>query len=502
MISIYLTPDFTQVVKAKENKKNISLSFCEMFPPYWQAVINKDKEELTLLFKKINQYSSLKYEKIYIVLPDAIFAMVQCFEFTSDEGLRRSMLSSLPKPESDYYITVPIKTTPVATTMKTVYALEKEYADVIIAAAKECKFEISSIEASSLAFFRASGMGRLDMSLIEIFNDCATIVTYSPVGGIFRYESPNLAYNDLKNYRDMADRIFSNEFLQHIELVERTFQSSRNDSEFVILARESEQKWIYGIDAVKQRAVKTDLILPKCVTNKLFPGSCPEIMSVVGTFLQEYDLTQDSFYNDPELKFPPFISFERGNLLPKDIQQEVKNSYWIHTAVKTGQVLSSIFCLIINIFSGAIWYFSNITVPDELNAMHSKLQKEAASYKKEIETCKKAKDNEQDVIGAYAKVLNAVPADCSFTEIKIGSENVTKAESNWITIKAVSKNEISFQNFLGSLTNEKSFISPSVSNIAAEDSGLKTADIIIGNKPAKAKGTKNKPDNGEQKKTK
>ena len=125
MISLYLTPDKTQLVKAKLKKNGIlDVEMTKELPSFWSGLAGNDEsipgisditsassKNLSSLFKNVRKVTSTKYEEVYIVLPDILFAAVNCYAFVSEEMLKNQVKDSLGVDSfDDFYVVEPFET--------------------------------------------------------------------------------------------------------------------------------------------------------------------------------------------------------------------------------------------------------------------------------------------------------------------------------------------------------------------------------------------------------
>ena len=95
MIGVYLRPDMTQMIRGRLRKNNaFELQEHKSIPQSYLEVFNSSEvsrqeliEELAFFFDDIESMMNTRSEEIYLVLPDYLFSMCDCFIYENDADL-------------------------------------------------------------------------------------------------------------------------------------------------------------------------------------------------------------------------------------------------------------------------------------------------------------------------------------------------------------------------------------------------------------------------------
>jgi len=491
MISIYLRPDKTQVVEAVIKKDNhVKISKALELDSFWggfaygrsQGYVDEEScvTELENLFISLRKKVSIRSEEVYIVLPDFLFSVVDCFEFISDENLLTEVTNATGEKSDAFYISFPMHTEPPAPVKKSVYAIRRTFIDRLTEAATNQHVAISSVEPASISYFRSLANWSLDHPIVEIFEDYASIVTYSPAGGIFRNDAPSLTAKNLRENALQANQIISSAYAANDYSCSQSFSHMRTDAEYTILCADQS---VFQYDAAKLRLPKEPVEFPEYIEHNFEAEDEAEWMPVVGTLLQGLDAV---FEEDPEDNpvfddLPIFIHIKSCNLLPDDARLMARNRQWQQIVKRLSKVVIGICVIALLGECGVTWYFNSAEISPKLQADYDNIVAEQDTIKAEMDVLKAARTDNYDVIPNYENVVKARPQACGFTEITIGSTNPSDVQKRFITIKTIAQNEMIFQDFRDNLENIKGLSTPTIMNITTDlASGYKNADIQIG----------------------
>lgn len=491
MLSIYLRPDCTQAAMAHLRRDRIlEVTDARELESYFDAFTDSEAgydshmvPELSRMFQDMkDNFRSIRTEEVYLVLPDFLFSVIDIFDYVSDENLRTLVEEELSGESLDnFYYTIPI-TVRLAVQKKTVYAIRKSYIDAIIEAAKEEHIAIASVEPASLSFFRAYGDWPLDHPLVEIFEDNATITTYSPAGGIFRTEANTLRWGNLLTHIKQANGFVAAAYAANDLSASKSFPSMRTDAPYIILTGNPK---VFGIDNIKARLPGPNdrpNVFPEFVqTSFLAPTEEGQWMPVIGTMLQCYDAFEGVQNPVYDMK-PRFIDLQSGNLLPDAVRMASKNQQWKTVAVKTCRTLSIGLVILMAAETAAALYFSMAEPDPVLSKDYQSVQEQKAGVEKEIRVIREAKGEDKNVLGGFEAVIRSRPDGVGFTDLSVGSDdpNAKDADNRFVKLTAVSTDTMKFQSFRDALAEEPALSSPSISNISGDASGLQRADFVTG----------------------
>jgi len=497
LISLYLRPDKTQVVKGQLKKdKTLFITAATEIQSYWAALteqtnnyrkqtdefydeeslLMEDEEEnlaLSDLFYEIKSVVSTTYEEFHIILPDSLFCMINCAEFLTEEEFMHSVRAKTNKADEDVYYSFPLLTAPGGQPRKTFFAIERKFVNRLIAAAKEENITVSSIEPASMAFIRSCASWQEEHFLLEIFEDQATMVSYSPIGGIFSMNVPSLTAKQLNLDVEAANREIQSMFAIHDYTAEKIFSSMNVNVPFVIL---TEDKKILEIHSLKERSVQAN-IFPSFVNADIDSKDHQEWMVPIGAFLQNYEI-EDELY----ATLPPFLQISSANVLPQNIQMGAKFQQWKKLAKKYSKLAIAFLSVLTVLDIAGILYFSSVTISPKLQADYDAAQKDIKDIDAEIKTLAAAKKEHEYPIEAFTQIVKDKPNNCGFSSIMIGSSGQGKsADEKWIRLNAVSSDPLIFQDYVAALSNDDIFAGVGITKMNTEaSSGFKTAEISIG----------------------
>lgn len=491
MISIYLRPDKTQVVEATI-KKNKTLRITKSFEvdSFFSGMTSKrdpnytDEDdcitELVNLFLTLRKKVSIRSDEVYIVLPDFLFSVVDCFEFVSDDNLYTEIENATGEPQEAFYISLPISTEPPAPVKKTVYAIHKYFIDRLTEAATDQHVAITSVEPASLSYFRSLSNWSLDHPIVEIFEDHASIVTYSPAGGIFRSDAPSLTATNLRENTLKADSIISSAYASNDYSCSQSFSHMRTDAEYTLLC---DEKSIFQYNAVKLRLPEQPPTLPANVSHRFVQEEQVRWMPVIGTLFQMLDQSySDSAENPIYDDLPTFIHVNSANLLPDSARIAARNRQWQQIAKRFSKGIIAICLTGTVVEAGLAFYFNSAEISPQLQTEYDTMVSQKDSIEAELNVIKTAKREDFNVLEAYENISKVRPQNCGFTDLTIGSNKPTgsSAKSQFIKINAIAQNEMIFQDFRAGLETISDFSTPTISGITADQgSGYKRADILI-----------------------
>lgn len=491
MISIYLRPDKTQVVEASI-RKNKTLRITKSFETdsFFSGMLSqRDSEytdeddcitELSNLFLALRKKVAIRSDEVYIVLPDFLFSVVDCFEFVSDDNLYTEVENATGESQDAFYISFPVASEPPAPVKKTVYAIHRYFIDRLTEAASDQHVTITSVEPASVSYFRSLSNWSLDHPIVEIFEDHASIVTYSPAGGIFRSDAPSLTAKNLRENTLKADSIISSAYAANDFSSSQSFSHMRTDAEYTLLC---DEKSIFQYNAVKLRLPEQPPTLPSNVSHRFVQEEQVRWMPVIGTLFQQLDqaysdASENPIYDD----LPAFIHVQSANLLPDSARIAARNRQWQQIAKRLSKGVIAICVTSTIIEAGLAFYFNSAEISPSLQTEYDTMVSQKDAIEGELNVIKAAKREDFGVWDAYMDITRVRPQNCGFIDLSIGSNNPSgaSAKKQFVKVNAIAQNEMTFQDFRAGLETIPTLSAPTISNIAAEQtSGYKRASIII-----------------------
>ena len=485
MISLYLLPDRTRLVKAEPaSDGRLKINAIDELSSYWEPLssapssgvdsetgISNSALALSAMFKEAGKVVRTSGEEFYIVLPDSLFSFLDCLrEPQVEDGVEPYVSAEVEKPSDQLSIAIPLRTRPGAELYQTVFALSKDIVQCIVDAAGEEGVTLSSIEPASVAFLRASGAYDREFFFLEAFDDSAFIVAYSPVGGMFRSDAPLLAENRILDMPEIAgDLDIRTVFAETDMAADRSFPSANDDVSMVI---------IHGQRRKFKKFKNMDARLAELGFAENLISDAPDLESVqdwmapVGTLLQEVP-DESPLY----LKRPSYLTVDSCNLLPKGMQTNAKLFRLTQRIKKISRItlLAGMVILALMILPGL--YFYSEDVPSNLQSRYDMTQKELPIMEAELSIVGRAKKEHCYPIAGFNSLLTPRPETLGFSGVKIG--DAVGHKDIWMEADLVSKDPLTFQDYVASMSMDKTFKSASIIKIGTDPSGFKTATVRL-----------------------
>lgn len=493
MLAIYLQPDAIKVVQGKLRKDNSldiqdyfhlqesedvlsGKEYLDILTNSSEETYNEDLRRFSELFKIVKSTSKYKRESVYLVLPDFMFYMIDCFSYDKDADMEGQVRSALNIDLEEIYYAIPILTNPAPQeNCATVYAIERKYADFIISAAELAHIRLASIEASSISFLRASGIFQKEEFIFQGFEKNATLIAYSSIAGLFAMNLPELALENLGYLpeRDQAEALIKSSIIQFENTAEQTFTSINDDIPITLL---SNRVLTESFNAFKEREGKRQKFA-SFILSDIPESEQQDWMPVVGTFLQSVEFP-NLYYGDSVI----IDDYERilsGNILPDDIQKSSR-TYQLLAKIKRSSFIGSII-LGVALFAELIGIFalSTVDIPPDLEQEYQEAQENSKQLDAELQILDLAAKEHQYPLQGLKAVVDNRPKDMGFLSLQVGGDG-KNVDANWIKLKVEAQDPLLFQTYLSTLQEDKRFSSVVISEIDANDSaGIKTANITL-----------------------
>ena len=494
MISIYLRPDKTQIVRGKKKKNNtLVVDTALELPSYWDCFTGgqptnlpgqnfmeyQGSQELRKLFQAVKEVTSTKYEEVYLVIADTIFSMVNVFPYVAENMMMDAIAQKLGSLD-EYYLSMPMEVKPPQNKRKTVYAIRRKYIDRIVQAAQAENITLTGIEPASMGFVRSMQKYGCDYAFVEMFKKEATIITFSPIGGIYRNDAPHMGEDELISRPEDADRQITSNFSTNNFIGGSFFGSISPDLPYYVL---SDNPDIYTIPAIRHNEPRNPVGLPLIVEANITEHDQINWMIVIGTLLQTIE-AEAVVYPDKD----DSLIIHAANLLPEELQTAAKQRQWKAVAKRTFKGLAIGFVTLICVEMAGIVYFGSITVDPKLQADYEQAKADKVVIDVEMNSLKACLKDDPHVVEAYERLLRNRPSGCGFSQLSIGSKDTNNKDMNakFIKVRAISNDQIAFNDFVAALQQEDVFQSPTVNSISGTQ-GVMTADINIGRKGSDGK---------------
>jgi len=363
MLAVYLQPDSLKIVQGRLRKDNVleikdyrDLSNAVIGKNYFNILIaassaGKEKnivDKFADLFREIKKISGYRWESVYLVLPDFLFYRIDCFSYDKESDMEEQIRSFLGINLDEIYYSVPILTNPAPKENRaTVYSIERKYINVIIEAAKCANVRLTSIEASSISFLRASGKFQKEEFIFQGYENNATIIAYSSIGGLFTVNMPELSIENLDRLlqSDKTEALIRSTIARFESMAEGKFKNINDDIPITIL---SNSTLVKGFKAFKEReGCKQKFV--QYILSDIPENEQQEWMPAVGTLMQ-YGYSDSLIIDDYE-------RILSGNLLSDKIPKnskfsplfaKIKNNRYLREALLfVVLLLTSIICALV-----------------------------------------------------------------------------------------------------------------------------------------------------------
>lgn len=486
MISIYFRPDRTEICQGSLHKDlTFHIADCAVTDPALSFIENEGAGEtagLERFMAELKGEFSISSDDVYIVLPDYLFAYIESVDYINEENLRVQIEEHTGEDAENLYIAMPVSTTSPAPDRQSVYAIRKFYIDKIVEVCMKERIGLASIEPASMGFFRAFGNWHDEMPLVEIFPEKASIINYSPAGGIFMTDCPNISEMNLRQ-AESAETEVSTAYAANDYTAGETYMNVNTDMPYYVL---TENKEILKLTAVQNRSPEEKLVFPEfIIADSISEDEHAMWMPAVGTLLQVFDDLPEKYEFDNPLydRKDSFITVKSGNLLPENAKKASQSRQWRRVIERWCKVACAIFGALSIIECGAGLYFSTYEINPSLQADYETAKADLASIERETEIIALARKSEQRPVEAYKALTLARPDGVGFTKLTIGDANAKPngQENNsnpYVKLTAVSGNAMLFQDFRSNLDNQVVFMGASINTIAGHG-GYQQAEMSM-----------------------
>lgn len=485
MISIFFRPDITQVVKAKltgDRKLSVKKSF--QIKSAWkylkedsnietERVLTNEERifRLSEIFDEINHKVSMRYDDVYVVLPDILFSVSDTIRYVNNQQMQEDIERAAMTSADHLYVAEAFTSSPGVENKRCVYAIKKSVVNLVVKGAEQAGINLSSIEASSVCAIRMFSDWRHEHIILEIFPDNVTFYVYSPLGGIFRLEVDNLTGREINNSPNTAEAILKEKISMLDMVAERTFVSYNVDVPITTL---------YGKGKIEVNNILSNRSGPRVGFPEFIkaPDDTNNTgwFACLGTLLQVYTEKDVLYENRPD-----FLKVSSGNVLPEDLQLNTRLLQWRQLTKSILTKLCFIFGFIFLVECGTILYFGSVKISPGLQADYDKAKQNESMINNELNAIELAKvENEYPVL-AYTSLIKHKPEKMRLLQFNVGNSSGKGNNSgSWVKFTAVAPDPILFQELMMKLRDDPVFTNCSVADITTDGSGLKKAEFILG----------------------
>jgi hypothetical protein len=482
LIAVYLRPDSTQVVKAKMKKGTLVVQANRILSDVYLPDISHDTtsldenavNELADMFADVKSLMRAKKDEFYIVLPDYIFAMEDCFRFDGESDIRSHIENGTHKEIDQLCYSKPIITAPEPQQqLVTVCVLDRFLVDAFNEAAKRERVQLASIESAGISALRASGIFAKEELSLYSFEDYATFIGYSSNGGLFKMDTPELSIKSLSMLNDLeAEQQIRQYMIEFEASAHQTFEYLNQDLPYTFVMP---PEVIGRYPAFQERQSE-----PQEFPEYIHQGHIPEgreknWMCAIGTLLQSIDFNDEKFEDVVE----NYQTIDSGNVLPEEIKISSKRYRRIEDLTKYSKY-GILGLLLIGLAEGAaIGIISNVKIPKDLQTEYNAAQMNSSDVENELEIIRLANKENEFPLEAYSAMTEDLPDGVHFVSLSIGS-NSNQDNSKWVKAKIVTDDPLKFQDYVSLLSDKPEFKDVSIPQFNTDtSSGYKTAEMTI-----------------------
>lgn len=474
-----MRPDYTQIVIGKQRKQQLKIQSCKIiqhnYLKYLEDINQNTAVDLEGFFEDVKSISQKKQDEIYLVLPDYMFSMVNCFASTTPEQTRDEIFSRLSVTGEQIEYSVPITTSPEPQKpYVTACVISSEITEALIEAANATKSHLVSIEPASLAFLRTKSMYNQEELALFVFKEKATFIAYSQLGGLFKVDNNDLSIKNIANIpHEEAEQTILEAIYEFEMTAKTTFEYLNHDIKYTIFA---------GADVINTfQALSSRNSTQKFLPENIVDASCIPLdeqqnwLCVTGTLMQFIDFSAE--------QFDEFIdSYEQvssGNVLPELIQNQAKKYHRIQQMYKLGKAAIITMCLISLMEIIAICFFSMTEIPDGLENDYESAKETITKIESELNILNLERQEDQQPLEAYNAVMATRPQEIGFVRFEVGNDGKINSRE-WVKIKMLAPDPLKFQNYVNELSNNELFNSVAIPQITTDNgSGAKIANMVL-----------------------
>ena len=480
LIGIYMRPDRTQVIQGiLKRNKTIEIVFAEEIDPYLNAFESGDVGRLQDMFLDIKDLVPTFAEEVFIALPDYVFVSADCYtrkKISDSEALKKQMdeifREKIRISEDKVYYSIPLICTNTYEVKRTIYSIYKDNVDALVEASKYADVAVASIEPASYAYFRSLNKWDEEQYLFQVFENTATMVSYSQVAGIFKADFDGVSEKNCKRYT--ADAL-ENEIEGMMTKVEMSAKTT-----FEIFVANLSVRVLSDNDEIR-KAFK-DRIHPKDgfpsgVITDLLEAEQFNWMIPLGAMLGSCEEAIPDMY-EPH---PNFISVESANVLPQEVRKNSKYHRYRNLAKKYMKILIAVLLVLSVCEVGLTFYFNTFRVPETLQSDYDKAYLEFDQVKKEMEIISAAKEEDQEALEALEALLASKPPSIGFSDIDIGDKNASKdKDKKWIRFTIKTADPLAIRDYTTTLSQDSRLDTVNIEQIVTDTgTNLKAATVSV-----------------------
>ena len=317
-------------------------------------------------------------------------------------------------------------------------------------------------------------MWRLDYAVVEMFKDQACIFTVSPCAGVFRQDAPDLSEEVLKRNREQAEENIRVAYSTNTFTGSSFFKVISPDLKYTVL---TEYRELQELETVKKNSEQGKCLFPPFVSGGPTASEQLRWMIPVGAFIQDYPDKAALYPGKPDGTI-----IHSANLLPQDVQRSNDLKKKKSMASRGLRAVAAGLALVLATEAGAIYFFTQEKIDPAAMTSYNNEKAANAQVKRSLEAIKIAVKEDAQTYNYLISLPNSRPNECLFSKVTIGSAQTSKKDAKaFVRIKAHSRNQISFNDYVGKLQQDKHFVNPVIENVQQQNNtGYMTSSIQIG----------------------
>lgn len=476
MIAIYLTEDWTQVVRANIKKDALNLLAGDYLGrSYLQDVMRSDVGQLTEMFREVFEQLGVKDEEVYVILPDNAFRKINCYEDGVD--LEVDVQEDLHIPLTECVLAAPLTVNKPTLKKKTICVLDVSCINALVQAAKDSKALLVSVEAASSIFLRATKQWDKEQMALFIFDKEASLMSYNPLGGFYVQKlGKELSLAEIQGTEEDVDSTLRAILARGDYTNNTTFRLANPDVPLYIIS--DDEEGYSELPALKKRYIP-------------LPRNKGRVRGISDVEYREFLFPITVMLDKIHPAYPPttvsFLQISSGNIIPEDVKSKSRRVMfrksirkWTKTTVATTAVLIGI-----ELMSGI--YFSTRGIPAELEKQYSTAQENMGSVNTELARIKQSKEEDTNGMIALNEIVSIKPDGLGFLDVEIGARGAQTQDKDknkkWVKFSAKAKDPMLIQDYVNKISGKSMFNNVIIEEISADGfqaDSTKRARVTVG----------------------
>ena len=487
MISVFVRPDKTQILRAKLKSNTITVKDAKEIESYYGCFINDSGalqgpiidgrenypggsvEAIQEFFVALRKLVGSN-DEIHLVLPDQLFPYIDVEEVTENTTADSFIFSTLNEEPENFNILSPYESSPGQDRKSTIYALRKRDLNNIIEAAHNESIPLASIEPASIAAVRGMMRFNREQILFECYpNYPITLYSYSPLGGIFRMETPFTPQKLAEFPPEELYRILGNQLRIRDVNAEEAFSNYNNDLKLTVLYADSGLLRNRGLQPFLAPAFH----FGEFVSNAEKLGREEDWLVAIGTLCQKFS---ENFEGYSET-CPPFLNLNSANFLPQEVRVNTRISGW-QKILQSFLTKATVLLIMICAAEGAgVFYYSSFEVPQATKAEYEEAKKNEVNIDKELVVIEQAKLEHEAPFTALRELVESKKANIHFSRFVVNDSDNNK----WVNLDAFAADPVMFQDFIATVRANPTFNNISLTGISRDEgTGYVRGNFVIG----------------------